>query len=190
VNQTFFSYVYRLWAGNLPLQLIRAVLVAALFEALVYLINARLRRALAPALARDVGAENLQRLERRRIVLGVPLMLTRVILYTVALAIILRIFRFNSQMDLYPLGLGLLVLVALGLRQPLRDAVAGYLLHYDYLFAVGDEVQIGAYSGTVSAITLRNTKLRTRDGEEIVVPNSEIRGLVNQSGPRNRAAEK
>jgi small conductance mechanosensitive channel len=175
---TFFRKV---WGSGLPVELMRGILVAALFEALLYLVNARIRRALGPALARDAGADNAQRIERRRIVLGVPLLLARVTLYAVALLIVLRIFQFRANAELYPVAFALLVLAAVGGREALRDAVAGYLVHYDYLFKVGDEVTVGPHSGMVSEVGLRRTRLRTRDGQEIAIGNAELRSVMTRS---------
>ena len=186
----FFEFFRRVWLSALPMQLGRAILVAGLFEALVFIASGRLRRALGPALARDVGADNAQRMQRHRIVLGLPTTLLRALLYVVALLIILRIFRFKAENDLYPVLLGVLVLVAIAARGALRDIASGYYIHYDYLYAVGDEITVGGNSGMVSEIGLRLTKLRTRDGQEIVIPNSEVRALVNRTGPGRRASER
>ena len=178
--ETNFVVVFmrRVWGSGLPVQLMRAILVAALFEALLYLINARIRRSLAPALARDAQADATQRVERRRIVLGVPLLVARIVMYTLALMVILRVFEYRAQMDVYPVAFGVLVLAAVGARQALRDAMAGYLIQYDYLFKVGDEITIGEHTGMVSEVGLRATRLRTRDGQEIILGNAEIRSVV------------
>lgn len=184
-NTFLLTLSRRMWGSPLPLQLMRAILVAALLEALLYLVSARLRRALAPALARDARADNAQRLERHRIVLGIPLLLARVIAWALALAIILRIFTFRVEADVYPLAVGVLVLWVVGARNVLRDAVAGYFIHYDYLYRVGDEITVGENSGMVSEVGLRHTKLRTRDGQEVVIGNAEVRTLINRTGPKN-----
>ena len=189
MNEAFFLYFRRVWGSSLPIQLTRAILVAALFELLVYIINTRIRKALTPALGRDAQADSAQRIERRRIVLGIPMLLTRAILYCIAILIILRIFHYRNELDVYPVALGVLVLVAVGGRQVLRDAISGYFIHYDYLFAVGDEITVGDQSGMVSEIGLRHTTLRTRDGQEIVIRNSEIRSLLNRTGLQRRAEQ-
>jgi small-conductance mechanosensitive channel len=188
--ESFVAYFQRLWGSALPVQLIRAILVAALFEGLVWLVHRRLRKALIPALARDGQADQAQRLERRRIVLGVPLAVTRSVLYLLALLIILRIFRFNAGQDLYPLAAGVLLLVLVAARDALGDVVAGYLISLDYLYAVGDEITVGDAGGMVSEIGLRTTKLRTRDGQEVVLRNSMVRQLINHTGLRRRGGDR
>jgi small-conductance mechanosensitive channel len=187
---SFVAFFQHLWGSALPVQLMRAILVAALFEGLVWAVHRWLRKALTPALARDAQADQIQRLERRRIVLGLPLTLTRSVLYLLAVLIILRIFRFNANLDLYPLALGVLLLVLVAARDALRDAVAGYFISLDYLYAVGDEITVGDVGGMVSEISLRTTKLRTRDGQEVVLRNSLVRQLINHTGPRRRSGDR
>lgn len=181
MGETFYLFFRRLWASALPMQLTRAILVAALFELLVFLIQGRIRKALAPVLARDADADSAMRAHRRRIVLGIPLTLVRAVLYCLAILIILRIFNYRSDLDLYPVALAVLVLVVVAARRTLQDAVCGYFIHYDYLYAVGDEITVGEHSGMVSEIGLRHTRLRTRDGLELVLRNSEVRSVVNRA---------
>ena len=185
MDSTFLMVFFRrAWGSGLPVQLMRSILVAALFEALLYLVSARIRRALAPALARDGQADGAQRIERRRIVLGIPLQIARVALYVLALLIILRVFQYHTSAELYPVALALIALAAVGARQVLRDAVAGYFIHYDYLYKVGDEVTVGPHSGMVSEVGLRWTRLRTRDGQEVTLGNSEVRAVVSRAAAR------
>lgn len=188
MSDSFFRYVTRLWLGPLPVQLMRSILVAALFEVLVYLVNLRLRRALSRVLARDAEADPMRRLERRRVILGIPTLIVRAVLYSLALLIILRIFRFNSTLDLYPVALGILGLVLVAARNPLRDAVSGYFIFYDYLYDQGDEITVGEVTGTVTELALRHTRIQTRDGHVVTYPNSMIRRLVTRA-PRTGQQE-
>ena len=42
----------------------------------------------------------------------------------------------------------LIALVLVAARHPLRDAVAGYFIFYDYLYDQGDEITVGEITGT------------------------------------------
>ncbi|MBP8950865.1 MAG: mechanosensitive ion channel [Armatimonadetes bacterium] len=181
MSETFFRYVSRLWLSQFPVQLMRSILVAVLFEVAVYLVNSRIRKALTRALSRDAEADPMRRLERRRVILGIPTLIARTVLYTLALLIILRIFRYNASLDLYPIALGILALVLVAARNPLRDAVAGYFIFYDYLYDQGDEITVGEITGTVTELALRHTRIQTRDGHVVVLPNSMVRPLVMRS---------
>jgi len=189
MDSNLFLFIRRIWGSSLPTQLMRAILVAALFELLVFLVSGWVRRLLAKSLARDAHADPALRLARRRVVLGIPTLLVRTVLYAIALLIVLRVFHFRSELDVYPVALALLVLIAVGARQVLRDAFAGYMIHYDFLYGIGDEIAVGDRSGVVTDLTLRHTTLRTRDGAEVMVPNSEVRTVMNRSSLQRRSEQ-
>ncbi len=179
--ESFFAFFRRIWMSGITTQLVRAILIALVFELLVWLINRWVRRRLGPVLVRDVGADPSARVRRRRILLGAPTVLVRTVLYLVALLMVLRVFGLNTRAELLPLGL---TLVALGLvagNAALRDALSGYLLLCDHIYAEGDEVVLGDVGGIVDRITLRATRLRTADGELISIPNRQVGVVVNRS---------
>jgi len=66
------------------------------------------------------------------------------------------------------------LLFSLGSSSFLANAIAGYALTYRRLFKVGDRVQIGDVKGTVVAVRLQVTHLRTPRNEEVTIPNSVI----------------
>jgi|WetSurMetagenome_2_1015567.scaffolds.fasta_scaffold04691_3 hypothetical protein len=60
---------------------------------------------------------------------------------------------------------------------------------YRRAFRVGDVIKVGEYLGTVSQVRLMVTRLRTPKNEDVVVPNSRIRGrteCVPKSEPTHR----
>jgi len=186
--QGFIEYMQGVWGGPLPGQLIRAILVAAVFELLAFLAGRAIHRALSAGLRRDAGREPSERIRRRRVVEGIPLALCRVLLYAIALLMILRIFGLPTGAEVLPV-LGATLLVALVLfKGPLRDCAHGYLICYDNLYAPGDRVTIGDLTGTVTELSLRATRLRTGDGREVVIPNSAVTRVTNLS--RAEAAAK
>ena len=66
------------------------------------------------------------------------------------------------------------VAVAFALQGILSDLFASFSLYFDKPFRVGDFVVIGADSGTVEKIGIKTTRLRTLQGEELVVSNAEL----------------
>jgi small-conductance mechanosensitive channel len=159
----------------------RAILVAAVFELLVYVVNRRIRSGLAAALRRDSGREPSERIRRRRIVEGLPLLASRLTLYAIAFLMILRIFGLRTEAELLPILLALALIAALVFRDHLREAARGYYILYDHLYGPGDRVTIGELTGLVTDLGLRTTRLRMSDGQEIVIPNSQVRGVINHS---------
>jgi len=72
------------------------------------------------------------------------------------------------------------------------DLLAGFFLFAEHQFAFGDVIRLssrpdGGITGTVEELTLRVTKLRTAQGELVVVPNSALRQVTNLSKDWSRA---
>jgi small conductance mechanosensitive channel len=68
-----------------------------------------------------------------------------------------------------------------------QDILSGLFLLSERQFGYGDVVRIAppgatvGISGTVEALTLRTTKLRTENGELVIIPNGEVRQVTNRS---------
>jgi small conductance mechanosensitive channel len=95
------------------------------------------------------------------------------------------------------LGLPLTTLVApatvvgiglgFGAQQMVGDLLSGFFLFAEHQFAFGDLIRLSVpgpqtgMTGTVEELTLRVTKIRTAEGELVVVPNSALRQVTNLS---------
>jgi CRP-like cAMP-binding protein len=77
------------------------------------------------------------------------------------------------------------VVIGLALQDTLGNLFAGLALQSERSFRVGDWVRFGAYEGVVSDVSWRATKIRTRDNDLVVVPNTVISKdvLLNFSAP-------
>lgn len=79
------------------------------------------------------------------------------------------------------------VALGFGAQRIVSDLLSGFFLFAERQLADGDLVRISApgttagVTGTVEALTLRTTRLRTLGGEVVFVPNGEIRQLTNLS---------
>ncbi len=86
-------------------------------------------------------------------------------------------------------GIGL----GFGAQQMVGDLLAGFFLFAEHQFTFGDVIrlsvpgQTAGITGTVEELTLRVTKLRTAQGELVVVPNSALRQVTNLSKDWSRA---
>ena len=67
-------------------------------------------------------------------------------------------------------GIGL----GFGLQDIVGNFVSGLILLIERPAAVGDFVDIGDLRGEITAINLRSTSIRTRDGNLVLVPNSDL----------------
>ncbi len=77
------------------------------------------------------------------------------------------------------------VVVGFALQDTLGNLFAGLAIQVEKPFRVGHWIQVGGRDGQVQAITWRATKLRTKDGEFLVVPNSVVSkdAVLNYSEP-------
>ena len=79
------------------------------------------------------------------------------------------------------------VALGFGAQRLAQDVISGFFIFAERQYGYGDVLRIappgeaGGVTGTVEEITLRTTKLRTVNGELIVLPNGEIRQVVNLS---------
>ncbi|HET7451361.1 MAG TPA: mechanosensitive ion channel family protein [Thermoanaerobaculia bacterium] len=87
-------------------------------------------------------------------------------------------------------GLGVAGLaVGLAAKDTMANFIAGLIILWDKPFALGDDVEIGETAGWVRHIELRSTFLEDVDGNDIILPNSEVvaKKIVNHSrSPRSR----
>ena len=77
------------------------------------------------------------------------------------------------------------VVVGFALQDTLGNLFAGLAIQIEKPFRVGHWIQVGGREGQVQEITWRATKLSTKDGEFLVVPNSIVskEPLLNYSEP-------
>jgi small conductance mechanosensitive channel len=126
--------------------------------------------------------EGLSEVERQQRATLVPLVLSfvRGAIYFVALAVML------SVLDLNPLpllaGAGILgVVVGFGAQPVITDIVSGFFILFENQFLVGDYVETGNARGVVEAIQLRTTRIRDPNGQQHIVRNGLMTGVVNYS---------
>jgi small-conductance mechanosensitive channel len=130
--------------------------------------------------------------QRREAVLGILKSVVSVLIYATALVMVLS----EVGVDLAPLlaGAGVLgVALGFGAQSLVGDFLSGIFILLEDQYGVGDEVTFtpqstgGVVTGTVEALSLRNTRLRAIDGTVWHVPNGEMRALGNQSQHWSRA---
>ena len=72
-------------------------------------------------------------------------------------------------------GLGILgFTIGFAMQNIMQNFVAGVILLIQQPFKIGDIIKVDVYDGTVQAINLRATELRTRKGLIVLIPNSDM----------------
>ena len=98
--------------------------------------------------------------------------------YVVAVVVVLGVW--NVDLSGLLIGAGVLgVIVGMAAQQTLAAVLAGFVLMFSRPFEVGDWIEVeggteGITEGTVTDITMVSTRLRTFDGEHVVLPNNVI----------------
>ena len=122
----------------------------------------------------------------RRAVPALVLVFPRLALVIGTAAILLaRIWGVDLSAALTALGVTSLV-VSFALQDTLSGLASGVLLLSDRPFKPGDWITAGGTEGEVVDINWRTSRIRDRNGDIIVVPNSELANasLVNHTSPR------
>jgi small-conductance mechanosensitive channel len=85
------------------------------------------------------------------------------------------------------------VALGFGAQRLVQDVLAGLLIVTERQYGFGDVIRVAplgtetGVSGTVEELTLRMTRLRTIDGEVVIVPNGQITQVTNLSRDWARA---
>lgn len=99
-----------------------------------------------------------------------------IIVWTTVLLLALKNV-FGQDITALITGLGVSgIAVALALQNVLGDLFASIAILLDKPFVVGDAITIGDFTGTVEEIGIKTTRLRSVNGELIVVGNSDLVG--------------
>jgi len=77
------------------------------------------------------------------------------------------------------------VVAGFALQDTLGNLVSGLAIQVEKPFRLGNWIRLAEWEGEVSEITWRAVKVRTRDGNEVIIPNGELAksALVNYSEP-------
>ena len=101
----------------------------------------------------------------------------KVVIYIIAGYLTLKEFGYDLGVILTGLGLSTAI-IALAAQDAVRDMFSGLAIFWDKPFAIGDWVEIGTatntVSGSVEQISFRSTKIRTVEDTIITIQNSNI----------------
>ncbi len=72
-------------------------------------------------------------------------------------------------------GLGITsVAIGFAFKDILQNFFAGILILWRKPFRLGDQIRAREFEGTVEEITTRSTRVKTYDGERVVIPNGDV----------------
>lgn len=100
-------------------------------------------------------------------------LLARVLLWTFGVIFVLSNMGIEVTSLIAGLGIGGIA-IAFALQGVLSDLFASFSIYADKPFRIGDYIVLGSDSGVVEKIGIKTTRIRTLQGEELVVSNAEL----------------
>lgn len=99
--------------------------------------------------------------------------LLHVIVYIFAFITILYFSKIDLSGALVGLGVGGIA-IAFALQNVLSDAFSAFSIFFDRPFEIGDFIVVGDDAGTVTHVTMKSTRIKLLQGEELVISNRAI----------------
>jgi len=90
---------------------------------------------------------------------------------------LLQNFGINVTSLIAGLGIGGIA-IALAAQNILADLFSSLAIFFDKPFVQGDFIELGGNKGTVQKIGIKTTRIRALNGEEIIISNREVTGVV------------
>jgi small conductance mechanosensitive channel len=181
------------WIRGDGLQIVAWVLGSVLASrALAALGDRAIRRIDAGSVQADMVVASEQE-KHRHSVAQILVWSGRVVVFAVSLARVAALFGLPVTELIAPATV-LGVALGFGAQRIVQDLLAGFFIIAERQYGFGDLVRIstlgstGGVTGTVEQISLRVTRLRSSDGELIIVPNGQLVQVTNLSRDWARAA--
>jgi len=98
----------------------------------------------------------------------------RVVVWTLTALLILK-NAFGQDITALLTGLGVGgIAIALALQNVLGDLFASVTILLDKPFVIGDSITVGEFTGTIESIGIKTTRLKSINGEQIVMGNADL----------------
>ena len=146
-------------------------IIPAIIIALVIIMLTRYAAQFTRGIAEKVGKKTLQS-KSLQLLLSKTAHLTTWIV-GVALACVVAFPGLRLGDIIATLGLSS-VAIGFAFQDIFKNFLSGILILIQRPFRIDDQIVVGDYEGTVERIDIRTTKIRTYDGERILMPNSEV----------------
>jgi len=107
----------------------------------------------------------------------------QLIVYSVAVILVLWTFEIDVTGLVAGLGIGALI-IGFALKDIIENWISGLLIISGKTYRTGDVIRVENLTGVVTDISLRTTKLKTYDRNEIIIPNSMLlkQNIINLTG--------
>ncbi|MDN6275788.1 mechanosensitive ion channel family protein [Psychrobacter sp.] len=96
-----------------------------------------------------------------------------IIFIGIMIAMVIAVPGFTPAKLIGALGIGS-VAIGFAFKDIFQNLLSGILLLISEPFRIGDQIVSGDYEGTVEDIKIRATTIKTYDGRQVVIPNSQL----------------
>ena len=95
------------------------------------------------------------------------------VLWSIGSLMVLSNLGVNINSLVAGLGVGGIA-VAIALQNILEDLFSSFAIYFDKPFVIGDFIVVGKHNGIVEKIGIKTTRIRSLQGEEIIISNKEL----------------
>lgn len=163
-------------AGHIIWELLGIVLIFVIARGALAVVSHFTSRAM------EHGHKRLDEFHSRRVdsIMTLTRSAARYFIYFVALMLVLAQFG-GDKVQKVLLAVGSIAGIAFGFgaQNLVQDVVTGMFMMFENQFSVGDYIQTEDAVGTVQAIAVRVTYLRSLKGDQIIIPNGSIGRVIN-----------
>ncbi|MBD3330050.1 mechanosensitive ion channel [Candidatus Peregrinibacteria bacterium] len=171
----FFYFIVAFYFAVQPLSFsndIRLVIKAVFLVVVIYQAIQSLGLFIEYWLAKFSSKQDSKEETARATFMGVNI-IVKILLWLVGIILILSNLGVNITSLVASLGIGGIA-VALAAQNILGDVFSSFIIYFDKPFEIGDYVVLGTDDGIVERIGLKTTRIRTLQGEELVISNQEL----------------
>lgn len=123
--------------------------------------------------------EKLQTGKNKTAIYGLKV-ISNIVIWVIAILLILDNFGFEIKTLVASFGIGGIA-IALAAQNILSDLFSSFTIYFDRPFEIGDYIVLGTDRGVVKKIGLKTTRIKTVQGEELVVSNKELTSVRVQN---------
>ena len=132
------------------------------------------------------GRNNNNPAQRRRTAGFLASSIFGYLMYFAIIAAVLYLFGFNVESIFTAVGVAGIA-ISFGAQTLVKDIISGLFIWGEGNLKVGDLIGVNDLTGTVEAMTIRTTAIRSWNGNLHVIPNGDIRAITNMSRGFKRA---
>ncbi len=111
--------------------------------------------------------------EQNATVINAIVMLANIVFWSIGALVILSAGGLNVTALVASLSVGS-VAIAFASKEIIADLFHSFVIYFDQPFKIGDYIVANSQGGTVKKIGLMNTRLTALDGQELIIPNSDL----------------